>query len=305
MRIQLWLLYEKQFDVGLSPIPWSMARHCETYGVSFDILFIEYFSIIEDKLYYKGVARPTLPLNILFRGYNLQLSRWFEKKGIRVINSSNAMESCKDKWATYKLVLETHIPQPLTIISKSTHSFSQVVSIVGCPFIAKDRYGMKGQGVYLIDSENMFDSLQSTTGGFSNYLFQEFVSSSYGKDCRIYIAGDTIIGAVLRSNHDDFRANLSQGGTFSDYPISVALREASFKICRVLGAEVVAIDFLFGENGFVFCEANTNAGFHSFNKLGYQPTKNIMDYICNKVILNSNKNEELSVPVTISTGNGE
>ncbi|MEA5108717.1 MAG: RimK family alpha-L-glutamate ligase [Sphaerochaeta associata] len=285
MRTQLWLLYEKQFDVGLSPIPWSMARHCGPYGVSFDILFIEYFSIIEDELYYKGVASPTPPFNVFFRGYDLQLSRWFEKRGIRVINSSNAMASCKDKWATYKLVLETNIPQPLTIVSKPTHSFSQVSSIVGSPFIAKDRYGMKGQGVYLIDSETMFDSLQPITGDFSNYLFQEYVSSSHGKDCRVYIAGDTIIGAILRNNQNDFRANISQGGTFSDYPISAALREASLEISRVLGAEVVAIDFLFGENGFVFCEANTNAGFHSFNKLGYQTTSVIMDYICNKVVL--------------------
>ena len=291
MRTQLWLLYEKQFDVGLSPIPWSMARHCETFGVSFDIMFIEYFSIIEDNLFYKDMASPMLPLFVLFRGYEFKLSTWFEKKGVRVINTSFSMKSCKDKWITYQLVSKTNIPQPLTIISESNHSFSQIISIVGRPFIAKDRYGMKGQGVYLIDSENELDTIRSVTGGFSNYLFQEFVSSSFGKDCRVYIAGDTIIGGILRGNLNDFKANLSQGGTFSHYPITSDLEEKSFEICKVLKAEIVAIDFLFGENGFVFCEANTNAGFHSFNKLGYHTTKIIMDYVCNKVILNAKKNK--------------
>lgn len=46
-------------------------------------------------------------------------------------------------------------------------------------------------------------------------------------------------------------------------------KEQIFKIAKLLDGEIISVDFLIKESKLLFCEANSNAGFVSFNYLGY------------------------------------
>ena len=142
---------------------------------------------------------------------------------------------------------------------------------------------MKGESVFLISSQKEFNAFMNSTADKDMYIEQQFIASSRGKDLRVYVAGDTIIGAVYRFNDYDFRANVSLGGNFANAPMDDNLRNLTMKIAGILRAEIVAIDYLIGDDELFFCEANSTAGFHAFNRLGYATTSIIMNYVCNQI----------------------
>lgn len=275
----LWFLYEKQFDVAPPKIPWAMAKHAIPLGISFDIKYIEYFSIINNELRYKDITVSELPKVILFRGYNLELCTYFERKGVRVINNSFAMRVCKDKYECYELIKKLNITQPQTYsFNINNVTYNDISKLLGNTFIVKDRYGMKGENVFLIQNEISYNIMIKKLN-CKEVIFQEFITESSGKDVRVYVVGNQVIGAILRYNDQDFRANIAQGGNFENYPVSNDLLNNSLNIAKALKAEIVSIDFLIGKKGLVFCEANSNAGFKAFNRLGFPMTECIVQYV--------------------------
>ena len=65
--------------------------------------------------------------------------------------------------------------------------------------------------VYLINNREELKSKILELGNRS-FLMQEYIDTSYGKDVRVNIIGDKIVGAMERSNQSDFRANITIGG---------------------------------------------------------------------------------------------
>ena len=112
-----------------------------------------------------------------------------------------------------------------------------------------------------------------------DYIIQEYIKTSYGKDVRVYIVGNNAIGAVLRENNSDFKSNLAQGGLSYNYELTDELIKNSINISQALKGDIISVDYVIGEDNLLFCEANTNAGFASFNYLGYPMREIFMKYI--------------------------
>ena len=247
---------------------------------------IEALQLITDSKYIK-------PNFVLFWDKDVKLAKLIESEGIKVFNSSNSIRVCDDKSLTYLYLRNTGIKMPKTVFSpliyyhdiyKDEEYISFIEKEFKYPFVFKECYGSFGQQVYLINNK---EELVSHIRKVDVWPFeiQEFIKSSFGRDVRIYVVGDKVLGGMKRLNKNgDFRANIEIGSVGEKYDLTKDFVDIALKAVRTLGLNFAGVDILFGENDEpVLCEVNSNAYFISFNKiLGI----NVEDYILNYIIDN-------------------
>ena len=212
--------------------------------------------------------------------------------GIRTFNGESAIEKCDDKMITYIEMAGHGIPLPRTLPGQLCYDQDaaikeQTVAIVedrlGYPVIIKNSYGSRGKGVFLVrDRVELLTKMEEVK--CIPHLFQEYVPSSYGKDLRVIVIGDKVIGGMLRKSKGDFRSNIGVGGTGENYPLTPKIREMCLKIAEILGLDYCGIDLLFGEKDFLVCEVNSNAFFFAFEKAtGINVAKAYVTYVIDKI----------------------
>ena len=274
--MDLWILYNESYDKeGDNPAS-RMLVDAKCFNIKAELKFYQYFNIRNDLLYYKNEL-ANLPKIAFIRGQDSKLMEYLERKGVRTINSSFTIKSSLDKLKTHRIVNRLNIKQILTY-EYINESFSDIEGKVGLPFIFKYRFGNQGKGVYLINSESEFKEILNNIEP-TDFIYQEYIKESYGRDVRLYIIGDKVIGACLRVNNTDFKSNLHRGGLSFNYTLNEKLINDALKIKAALRGDIISVDFLVGNEGLLFCEANTNAGFASFNYLGYPTRYLMMKYI--------------------------
>ena len=95
------------------------------------------------------------------------------------------------------------------------------------------------------------------------HLYQEFVSSSEGRDERIIVIGKKAVAFMQRKNDKDFRANIELGGkAYFDVPPCEFVQVAQ-KVAEILDADYLGVDLLYDKSGLpLVCEVNSNAFFN-------------------------------------------
>lgn len=209
-----------------------------------------------------------LPDFVIFIDKDIYLARQLEWLGIPVFNNARAIEISDDKIATYQMLTQKGIHIPETIIapkifsrhaSMDTNFMTYVADTLGFPMIIKEAFGSFGEQVYLIHThEEMTDKVQEMIG--KPFLFQAFIDSSFGKDMRLQVVGDQVVASMLRRSVDDFRANVTAGGTMERYEPTEAEKELAVAATKAIGADFAGIDLLFGPDQTpIVCEVNSNA----------------------------------------------
>lgn len=195
---------------------------------------------------------------VLLWDKDINLARRIEKGGVPVFNSSSSVAMCDDKARTY-IELSGIVPQPKTLIAPKTYFdvdmsefVDNAIGRLGLPIVFKECFGSFGEQVYLCKTRE--DVMSHITA--KPFILQEFISDSAGSDTRIEIVGGRFVSAVKRFNSDDFRSNVTNGGTMTPVVPNNKMIETARKACEVLGLTFGGVDIL--DNGMV-CEVNSNA----------------------------------------------
>lgn len=231
-----------------------------------------------------------LPDFVIFTDKDIYLARQLELLDIRVFNSAAAIEISDDKIATYQRLAENKLPIPNTIIAPKIFSrtneihtkfIDHIMKYLSFPVIIKEAFGSFGEQVYLIHNrEEMVLKTKKLAG--KPFVYQEFISSSYGKDMRLHVVGDEVVAAMIRQSMNDFRANITAGGNMEKYHPTKQEKELAIRATKAIEADFAGIDLLFGPNNEpIICEINSNA--HIKNM--YECTNiNVADFIINYII---------------------
>lgn len=233
---------------------------------------------------------------ILFWDKDVLLARHLEQLGYQVFNSSEAIKICDDKSLTHLTLMNKNIRMPRTIIAPKTFDnigytnfefAKEAGERLGYPLVVKECFGSFGQQVYLV---NDFVELQNKikTLGTKPLLFQEFISSSFGRDVRIQVVGSKVVASMYRhSDNGDFRANLSIGGRMKQYTPTEEQAVLAIRCCQIIGLDFAGVDILFGNDDEpIICEVNSNAHFKNiFDCTGVNVADEIISYIRNKLKL--------------------
>lgn len=224
----------------------------------------------------------------LFWDKDIPLGRFLESNGLRLFNSIDAIEKCDDKALTHIELSKYNIKMPRTIVAPMTYDdsfenldfFDAIINELGYPFVIKERKGSFGMQVYLVHNKMEFLNLIKEKS-LKDFIIQEFIKTSIGRDVRINFVGDTFCAAMLRSSDNDFRANLSIGGKMEKYNPTKLELDVCSNVMRALKLDYAGIDLLFDENDIPYlCEVNSNAHFKNiYECTGINMAEKLMKHI--------------------------
>lgn len=250
------------------------------HNLDAQVYFAEYFSIITEngiqKLFYKDKKIESYPDLAYFRTYDFDLMENFESKGIYIVNSLQGYKNSLDKYTTRKIANSLKISGPTSIVTKN-YNYDVLKKFLGETFVMKERSGSLGTGVFLIESQKDLDNNLCLE---KNYLFEQYIEKSKGKDIRLYFINDYFVAAIERSStNNDFRSNVHLGASTRVVDVSEELVEQSKKLAKEMGLTICSVDYLFDGENYYLCEVNANASFSAYIKAGFNMQDLIMKYI--------------------------
>lgn len=234
------------------------------------------------------------PQFVIFWDKDVRLARLLEQSGLQLFNCADSIEICDDKARTYLELLGSNIRMPKTIIAPKTFRMEgypkldflqQVECQLGFPMVIKECYGSFGQQVWLVHNQGeLLECLHDIKN--RPFLFQEYIASSTGHDIRIQMVGNQAVAAMHRYNMQDFRANITNGGSMEPYEPDAAQLYLARHVMEQLKLDFAGIDLLFGEGGEpILCEVNSNAHFVNIWKCtGVNAADAILSYCLNRSV---------------------
>lgn len=237
-------------------------RACTRRGVDFLVLYKEDIDSGITPLPQQGFA--------INRTRDLSLTKALEAKGIPVFNNSTVTLLGNDKLAALHYMEEAGLP----VLRTAEHPED-----LDCyPIIMKSRDGHGGTEVFLLHSPEEAAVCQqqalrararlasSTTDASATadnpgirWIYQEMADTP-GKDLRVYITGNRITAAMLRTSITDFRSNFCLGGKASVYTLSPEEEAIVKKTMSGLSIGHCGMDFLFHNGHLIFNELEDVVG---------------------------------------------
>ena len=218
---------------------------------------------------------------------DILLGNYLESMKIPVFNSSNCIDICDDKRKTHLALQKENIPMPQTIFAPMTYDgigFSELDFLeniqkrLSFPMIVKEAFGSFGAQVYMAKTSEELKNIILHSS--KELLFQEYIANSKGRDVRLQVVGNEVVGSMYRFSDTDFRANVSAGGSMKVYTPSEVEVSLALKAAKAVGADFAGVDLLFGEKGPLVCEVNSNAHFKNLlDCTGVNTAEKIIAYI--------------------------
>ena len=254
------------------------------------------------------------PEFIIFYDKDIALASALEKMGYRLYNSADAIDVCDSKVKTAtriseynlnckddeaKILMPKTYKVPFTyenIGIKDSYSFdfldyvekdlceAEKGALSGAyPMVIKESNSSFGMGVHLAGSREEAVKLICEYGN-KECIIQEYLSYSSGRDYRLQMVSDKCVCAMMRSNENDFRANITNGGKMSEYKPTDEDLSLARNVMKCLKLDFAGIDIMHDKSGrTVFLEANSNAHFKNIYDLtGINAAEKMIEYIVAK-----------------------
>lgn len=241
----------------------------------------------------EGFGDNILPDFVIFWDKDVCLAKRLEAEGVRLFNCADAVEACDNKALTSLVLSQAGVRIPRTIIAPKTFEgvgysdlsfLDNAIHTLGFPLVIKESYGSFGMQVYLANTRD--EAVEIISGlGYKDFIMQEFVTSSRGRDLRINVVGGKVVASIYRYNDNDFRSNLTIGGSMKPHTATKAQEELALSACRALHLDFAGVDVMFGEDDEpVICEVNSNTHFRTtLECTGVNLADSIMEYIAGEM----------------------
>ena len=242
-----------------------------------------------------GERVKDMPDFVLFWDKDVNLAKRLEEQGMRVFNSAEAVEICDSKALTAMRLAKLGVRTPKTYLAPKTVealgyrdlNFRKTASEkLGYPIIIKEVFGSFGAQVYLAEN---FESAKEIIKkiGSRDFIMQEFIAESRGRDIRVNVVGGRVCSAMLRySVNGDFRSNISNGGHMKKAELTAEQEKAALDACRAIGLDFAGVDVLVGKDGeSIICEVNSNPHFKSsYECTGVDISEDIIRHIKDRLL---------------------
>lgn len=242
---------------------------------------------VQNRLPWKGDNISFLPKTCIYLDKDINFAVKLEKSGVRIFNSADSIRLADNK-ILMQIALDGVVVFPKTLFAPKryfgeplTEELVAVEQELGYPLIVKEAFGSLGKQVYIVHDRDELMAIAHDIGA-KEHLYQECVRQSSGRSVRLYVVGNTVVGAARYINNNDFRSNLEAGGIAELVSPNDNHIEAALNATHVLGLDFGAVDF-FDTDTPMLIEVNSNAYYRGFEAAGINITAKILDYIESKI----------------------
>ncbi|HEY4368126.1 MAG TPA: RimK family alpha-L-glutamate ligase [Steroidobacteraceae bacterium] len=280
--MRCWLLFHRELgpEVPEAAEVYRFKEAAVKAGIELSVLQPRDFELIVDSndgwsAIYQGRRLPRPDLIIPRTGsetsyFTLAVLRHFERQGVAMVNGPAAIEAVADKLQTLQILSRAGLPIPKTILGKFPVDVNVVEKELGFPVVVKTLKGTRGNGVLLCANREQFNDLANLLDGASpgaDFIFQQYIKASHGRDVRVLVVNGRAIAAMERRSADgSFKSNISLGGVGSRLEPPAAMAELAIRVTSALNLDVAGVDILYDTDGYRICEANSSPGFQGLEK---------------------------------------
>lgn len=222
---------------------------------------------------------PRISANLT--NYGSSIVRQFEMQNVFTTTSSIAIVRARDKLRSMQLLAKSGVGIPKTVFARETADYEGVLEQVGgAPVIIKVARGTHGTGVVLAETRKAaLAVMQAFNVEGVNFLVQEYIAESKGSDIRAFVVNGKVVASMMRkSNDDDFRSNLHQGGQGEVVKLTDIERRTAQKAAKAMGLTIAGVDMLRSDRGPLVLEVNASPGFGIEKITGRNVAASIIEY---------------------------
>ena len=224
------------------------------YKPSFKVNNLELLKEL-DALIIRPIGRGSLE-ELVFR---MDMLYKLERQGFLVINPTEAIEHCVDKYDILAIMEDNGIPVPRTVATESVNEALKAFAEIGGDVVAKPLFGSRGIGATrIVDSEIAATIFKAITFHHGVIYIQEFVPHGYS-DIRAFVI-DGNVAAAMRRVAENWKTNYSQGAKPAPLELDPTLEELAVKAAKVVGCKIAGVDILEGPDGPVIVDVNSQPG---------------------------------------------
>lgn len=270
---------EKYNDMGKAYTCNRLAKEARLLGIDLKIIGIHDTIISSD-----GIRNGGCELER--RDFVINRYKWGKEKdaiNLLVTRSYNSLAEYNlyiNKYEQLKRLRSENFIIPKYILGTALSSYETVAAELGIPFVAKGLESSMGEEIFLIEKKADLDKLGHEYEISKEWLFEEFITTSYGRDIRFYSIRGDVVACMLRKSKEDFRANVALGASVEPYEITPEIRQIAKDIYEQTKLDFVGIDLMFGTVKPYFCEINVMPGIEGIEKAsGVNVARKIMETI--------------------------
>lgn len=199
---------------------------------------------------------------------------------IKSYNPLDAYNIYINKYEQVKKLCSDKFLVPKYLLGTALLKYEDIVQILGTPFVAKGLESSMGEQISLIEKPEDLQNLSRTYGMEKEWLFEEFITTSFGRDMRFYSIRGEVVACMQRKSQGDFRANVALGASVEPFEITPQIRQIAKDIYNQTGLDFLGIDLLFGKDKPYFCEINVMPGIEGIETAtGVNVAKKIIETI--------------------------
>lgn len=205
-------------------------------------------------------------------------------RGLRVVNSPRAVETCVDKYLTNVRLANAGLLTPPTHVAQRADDAYAAFAQLGGDVVIKPVFGAEGRGMQRITDRELawrtFRVLEHT----GQLIYQQRFVAHPGYDYRVFVMGGRVRAAMRRIG-TEWRTNVAQGGRteraeLSDAAVSLALRAA-----KVVRCDIAGVDLLPGPSGELYViEVNAVPGWKALAATcGLDVAKEVVRFVASEL----------------------
>ena len=208
-----------------------------------------------DALIIRPIGRGSLE-ELVFR---MDMLYKLERQGFLIINPTEAIEHCVDKYDILAILEDNNIPIPRTAATESVNEALKAFTELGEDVVVKPLFGSRGIGATrIVDPEIAATIFKAITFHHGVIYIQEFIPHGTS-DIRAFVIDNTVI-AAMRRVAENWKTNYSQGAKPAPLKLNPNLEQLAVRAAKVVGCKIAGVDILEGPNGPVIVDVNSQPG---------------------------------------------
>ncbi len=214
-----------------------------------------------------------------------EAAAYFESEGLLVSIGAQGIRDSHNKFLSYQKFVAAHVATPETWHIASEADLKTFEG--SYPLIIKPVDENQGTGVAVVKSYD--DLLRAGTELLVNYgefIVQEFIEESVGRDKRAFVVGDKVVAAMERVGQPGvIVSNLNKGGLAKQVNLSDEEIALAIAANHCFDAVYSGIDIIESHRGPLVLEVNASPGFKIESITGIQVADKVIESLVQRKTL--------------------